>query len=242
MPSSSIDFSKQEFPTSVKQFFDKLSSEYDQSIQRLIPHYQEIFEALVTLSFLDKQAPLKVLELGSGSGNLSLFVAHFFPKAELTLVDLSPEMLAQARAKSTAYEQRMTFLQANILELELPENQYDLVISSFALHHLLDGDKQKIYQQIYRWLKPGGLLRIADGTVVLPLEKADQVLAMWMDMAKAAGASDAECQFWIEHHTQHDHFSSLNEHFQWLSQAGFINADCYWKNLNQAVYGAQKAI
>jgi tRNA (cmo5U34)-methyltransferase len=232
----------QDLAASVGAFFDQFSSEYDQSIQRLIPQYQEIFETLITYSFLDRSAALNVLELGCGSGNLSLFIAHLFPHARLTLVDLSSEMLAQAKDKLTAHSGRVDFRQANFLEAELPEATYDWVVSSFALHHLQDIDKQAVYQSIYRWLKPCGILRIADGTAILPAEQGNAyLLPTWQEMAKAAGASDEECRVWMEHTRQYDHFASLADHFRWLEHAGFSNMDCYWKKLHLAVFGAQKA-
>ncbi|HEY9746836.1 MAG TPA: class I SAM-dependent methyltransferase, partial [Oculatellaceae cyanobacterium] len=181
----------------VGAFFDQFSSEYDQSIRRLIPQYQEIFETLVSCSFVDRKAPLEILELGCGSGNLSLMVAHLFSNARLTLVDLSGEMLAQAKAKLAAHANRITFHQANFLEAQLPEGQYDYAISSFALHHLLDPEKRIVYPLLYRWLKPGGILRIADGTAILPeKEGGEYLIPTWVAMAKNAGASDDECRIW----------------------------------------------
>jgi tRNA (cmo5U34)-methyltransferase len=243
MSSSQTEETSQSIHTAIRTFFDQFSSEYDASIQRIIPQYQEIFETLVTYSFLDPEAPVRVLELGCGSGNLSLFIAHLFPNARLTLVDLSPEMLAQAKNKLSPHLNRVTFQQANFLEADLQENAFDWVVSSFALHHLLDIEKPRVYQQIYRCLKPGGILRIADGAAILPKEQGEAFLIpAWTEMAKAAGASDEECQLWMEHTRKYDHFASLDEYFQWLREAGFSNMDCYWRKLHLVVFGAQKPI
>lgn len=242
MSSPQAEHTGQALTASVGAFFDQFSSEYDQSIQRLIPQYQEIFETLITYSFLDRNASLNVLELGCGSGNLSLFIAHLFPNARLTLVDLSSEMLAKAKDKLVSHLDRVVFKQANFLEVDLPESAYDWVVSSFALHHLPDPEKRAVYSLIYRWLKPGGILRIADGAAILPAEQGNAyLLPAWLEMAKAAGASDEECHVWMEHTRQYDHFASLAEHFRWLEDAGFSNMDCYWKKLHLAVFGAQKS-
>lgn len=228
---------------SVGDFFDQLSSEYDQSIRRIIPQYQEIFETLISHSFLDLQAPLNVLELGCGSGNLSLFIAHLFPNARLTLVDLSPEMLAKAKEKLAPHQSRVTFLQGDFFTIDLPQEAFDWMVSSFALHHLLDEQKQELYPKIYQWLKPGGLLRVADGTGILPAEKGQTFLIpAWTEAAKAAGASDEECRVWMDHTRQYDHFGTLRNHFRWLEEAGFVDVDCYWKKLHLTIYGAQKPL
>ena len=49
-----------------------------------------------------------------------------------------------------------------IEELVLPAQSVDLVVSSYALHHLRDADKARLVSAAYRWLRPGGRLVVAD--------------------------------------------------------------------------------
>jgi tRNA (cmo5U34)-methyltransferase len=227
--------------TSVEDFFDKVSREYDDSIRRIVPPYQEIFEAVVGYAFLDTQAPLRILELGCGTGNLSLFVAGLFPQAHLTLVDLSGEMLSQTALKLQDQAHRVALLEGGFIDVALPENAYDLVVSSMALHHLLDSEKPGMYQRIFRALKTGGLLRVADHIQTLPAaESGEKNKARWLSWAKESGASEEELVFWVEHSEKYDHYASLFDHFQWLARAGFIDIDTYWKKLDWSVFGAKK--
>lgn len=227
--------------SSVEDFFNKVSQQYDDSIKRAVPTYQDIFEAVVGYCFLDTQAPLNILELGCGTGNLSLFVASVFPNAHLTLVDLSHDMLEQAAVKLADHADRFTLVEGGFMDVPLADNTYDLVVSSVALHHLLDDEKARMYPRIYRSLKPGGLLRIADDVKTLPEKPSlEKDTARWMTWSKECGASDEELAFWIEHGEKYDHYASLFDHFQWLSQAGFQEIDCYWKKMMWAVFGAQK--
>jgi SAM-dependent methyltransferase len=47
-------------------------------------------------------------------------------------------------------------------ELDLPPGSVDLVVSSYALHHLRDADKARLVKAAFGWLRPGGQLVIAD--------------------------------------------------------------------------------
>ncbi len=237
------EFLNQEASTSVGDFFDKVSSQYDLTIKRTIPPYQEMFEAVVGYCFIDSKAPLKILELGCGTGNLSMFVGSVFPNAKLTLVDLSPEMLQQTERKLTGKIRQFELVEGGFMDVALPEGEYDLIVSSVALHHLLDEEKPGMYQRIFRWLKPGGLLRIADEVKTLPPEPSmEKNLERWKAWAREHGATEEELAFWVEHGEKYDHYASLNEHFQWLAAARFTEIDCYWKRVLWAVFGAKKPI
>lgn len=229
--------------TSVGDFFNQLSQSYDDTIKRTIPPYQEMFEAVVGYAFLPSDAPWNILELGCGTGNLSVFISSMFPQARMTLVDLSPEMLAQAALKLEGETERLTFVEGGFMQVDLPEAAFDVVVSSVALHHLLDTEKPGMYQRIFRWLKPGGLLRIADEVKTLPVDESMvKNLARWMAWAREQGATSEELAMWIEHGEKYDHYASLAEHFQWLAEAGFTEIDCYWKRVLWAVFGAKKPL
>lgn len=227
---------------SVREFFNNVSSHYDDTIRRTIPPYQEIFEALVNYSFLDRTLPLSILELGCGTGNLSQFVASIFPNAKLTLVDLSPEMLEQTAAKLSHLPTPPTLVEGGFMDVDLPAQHFDLIISSVALHHLMDAEKPPMYRRIYNWLKTGGILRIADEVKTLPADRAMPLNEnRWREWSRENGASEEELAFWTEHAEKYDHYASLHDHFNWLAAAGFSEVDCYWKRVLWAVFGGRKA-
>jgi tRNA (cmo5U34)-methyltransferase len=227
---------------SIRDFFDNVSTQYDDTIRRTIPPYQEMFEALVNYTFLDRQAPLEILELGCGTGNLSLFAGSVFPNAKLTLMDLSPEMLTQAGNKLAHLKNPPQLVEGGFMDVELPMQHYDLIISSVALHHLPDAEKPPMYRRIYNWLKPGGLFRCADEVKTLP---ADQAMSLneahWIVWCKENGGTDEEIAFWQDHALKYDHYASLHEHFSWMAAAGFSEIDCYWKRVLWAVFGGCRA-
>jgi ubiquinone/menaquinone biosynthesis C-methylase UbiE len=102
-----------------------------------------------------------VVDLGAGNGQVSLPLASH--GAQVLSIDVSPGMVSALR--SEALRRGLTSLEAitmPIEELRLPAGSVDLVVSSYALHHLRDPDKAKLVREAASWLRPGGRIVIAD--------------------------------------------------------------------------------
>ena len=103
----------------------------------------------------------QVVDLGCGTGQISLPVAQ--RGAQVLAVDVSPAMVG--RLQSDAQQRGLLSIDALALpieELALPPGSVDLVVSSYALHHLRDADKARLVSAAYGWLRPGGRLVVAD--------------------------------------------------------------------------------
>lgn len=103
----------------------------------------------------------QVVDLGSGTGQISLPLAQ--RGAQVLAVDVSPAMIRQQQ--SQARQRGLPNIDALALPIEdlaLPSASVDLVVSSYALHHLRDPDKARLVSAAYSWLRPGGQLLIAD--------------------------------------------------------------------------------
>src|SRR5215831_323286 len=102
-----------------------------------------------------------VLDLGCGSGQISLPLAA--RGAEVVGVDVSPSMAHRLQTEAGRQGMRsVTAVAMPIEKLSLRPETFDLIISSYALHHLRDHDKARLVQACYSWLRPGGRLVIAD--------------------------------------------------------------------------------
>ena len=102
-----------------------------------------------------------VVDLGSGNGQVSLPLA--MRQADVLAVDVSPDMVDQLR--QTAQSHGVSTIDAiavPIEQLALPPACADLVVSSYALHHLRDADKAEVVKAAFGWLRPGGRLIVAD--------------------------------------------------------------------------------
>jgi SAM-dependent methyltransferase len=98
------------------------------------------------LEWLDAQAGDRILDLGCGNGQLTARLAA--TGARVTGVDLSPEMVAAARALGLEAEV------ANAEALPFADGSFDAVFSNAALHWVRDHDAMQA--EVYRVLKPGG--------------------------------------------------------------------------------------
>jgi ubiquinone/menaquinone biosynthesis C-methylase UbiE len=106
-------------------------------------------------------AGMRVLDLACGPGVVSCELAHLAAPGQVTGIDLSPELLDQARA--LAQERNignLNFQPGDVYALDLPHNQFDFVYARFLFQHLKAIDQALV--EIQRILKPGGVCTIAD--------------------------------------------------------------------------------
>ena len=106
------------------------------------------------------QPKMKVLDLGCGTGTLTLMLKRAYPEAQITGLDGDPQVLHIARDKT-----RGTSIQWDeglASSLPYPDSVFDRVVTSLVIHHLISDDKRRAFNEIYRVLKPNGELHILD--------------------------------------------------------------------------------
>ena len=86
------------------------------------------------LALLDANPYARFLDLGCGTGNISKAVKESFPNAEISCVDLAEGMIKMAQYKLSDYS-GIQYYTGDFREFEFG-NEYDVVVSSLALHHL----------------------------------------------------------------------------------------------------------
>lgn len=103
----------------------------------------------------------RVLDLGAGTGFITLPIAA--RSNEVVAVDVSEKMLGVLQTKATeAGIANVTSMVKDLNELAFPDASFDVIVSSYALHHLRDADKVKLLQACQSWLRPDGRIVIAD--------------------------------------------------------------------------------
>jgi len=228
----------QDLPSSAAGYFGSMSESYDSLIHRAVPRYDEMIARL--LDYLPRD-PRRVLELGCGTGNLSLQLAKSFPLAELTLVDASAEMIALVRSRidestsafpppaSRLPASRISYVEARFEELDLPAHSFDLVVSSISLHHVKD--KAALYARIRSLMTTGGRFCFADQIRGEPESNHAVNWERWLDFCRERGhCTGDEIDSLLQHAAAHDHYTTLTEHGALLNNARFSEIDCVWRN------------
>lgn len=102
----------------------------------------EQFAAFIRRHEAERPAPRRILELGAGSGLLTIHLPRLFPEAEITVSDLSESMLAVCRKKfAHGGRERMHFVRADFNgELQMFRSGFDAAFSSMAMQWAEDFD------------------------------------------------------------------------------------------------------
>lgn len=184
-----------------------------------IPHRSE--GERVLLSFIPSTAQ-RILDLGTGDGRLLALLHAHCPAAQLIGLDFSPTMIAAATARF-AGDSRVTIADHD-LNLTLPNvAKFDVIVSSFAIHHCTDARKLTLYTEIYDLLLPNGIFcnleHVASPTPALH--------AKFLHDMGATPAEEDPSNILLDVATQLD----------WLRDIGFDDVDCYWKWLELALFG-----
>jgi len=132
-----------------------------------------------------------VLDLGSGAGLDCLLAAkQVGPEGHVIGVDMTPEMIERAKANAKKVNlNNIEFRHGYLENLPVESNTVDVVISNCVIN--LSPDKEKVFNEAFRVLAPGGKLAVSDIVTDGPLpEQIKQSLSAWAGCV--AGAVEAE--------------------------------------------------
>ncbi|MFN2292294.1 MAG: class I SAM-dependent methyltransferase [Anaerolineae bacterium] len=104
----------------------------------------------------------RAVDLGCGPGHFVVDLAQSAPNLQVTGVDLSDEMLAQAEERARRYglADRIALKKGNAAQIPFPDGSLDLVVSTLSLHHW--SDPVGVLDEIARVLRPGGSFLVFD--------------------------------------------------------------------------------
>jgi ubiquinone/menaquinone biosynthesis C-methylase UbiE len=138
-----------------------------------------------------------VLDVGCGPGRLAtVFAQRVAPSGSVDGIDPSPEMINRAIARVRKHGVPARFEVAYAQQLPFADNAFDAVACTLALHHVADDDRQTAVAEMYRVLKPGGRLLIAEfqgkghGPRWLRRAGGEDMIKTALDLVPAAGFTE----------------------------------------------------
>lgn len=149
-------------PLEVGAFFSDTWRTYQKILQHNHMHHRELYD-LVRQEFVNAPAGLEILDLGCGDASYTAQALSGIPFSHYVGVDLSTVALALAAENFAQFPSRTEFVTANFVDyIQACQDQFDLVLMSFSLHHLTYGDKDQFLGQLKRILRPGGVFLMID--------------------------------------------------------------------------------
>ncbi|GAA2424767.1 class I SAM-dependent methyltransferase [Streptomyces macrosporus] len=105
----------------------------------------------------------RVLDVGCGTGALTRAVAAAVsPGGSVLGVDPSRQMVEYARRRAERRGENSSFALGVAQELDAEDGSFDAVVSSFAVHHVPEDRRERAFAEMFRVLRPGGRLLVAD--------------------------------------------------------------------------------
>lgn len=220
---------------SVRRHLRVAIDEYDASIRRFIPGYDEMIRTAAAA--VAEASPSLALDLGSGTGALAAALLARPEVGTVELVDVDAEMLEHARARLAPFGARARFTRASFAD---PLPACDAVAASLSLHHVPTLEaKTALFRHIGEALRPGGILVNAD--VTLPAGEPARAAAWrgWADHLVASGIAEEDAWRHFEEWSGEDTYFPLEAELEALAAAG-LQGRCLWRDGVSTVVVARK--
>lgn len=224
---------------SIGKAFDRSVKYYDDWMKLALPSYDALFATTLELIPYDEKRAIKVLDLGAGTGLFSKHILSKYSHAEFLLCDIAPKMLEVAKKRFRKNKEQIRYLVEDYRSYQ-DENKYDLIISSLSIHHLENAEKKALFAKVYELLNEEAVFINVD-QVKGPTQNIQGLYWHdWLRKVREKGAPEEQIQASIQRRQEFDKDALLSDQLRWLSEAGFTDVDCVYKNYFIGVFFASK--
>jgi len=235
---------------------------WDRQQERYLPYREQSFEAMVQCVAEVIRGRGRVLDLACGCGSVTERLLKKLPKLQVVGVDIDPVLLKIARGAFEG-DERVRWMERDLCDpdwsADLEPESFDAVVTATALHWLEESVLLRVYRDVARLLRPGGMFVNADH---MPLENRvlfdagrrlyggwfeasadrDDWEGWWEAISEVKGMEEAlaERERRFGRRRSHEFMPPASWHMERLSSAGFSSAEIVWRSFNEAVLVALK--
>jgi tRNA (cmo5U34)-methyltransferase len=217
--------------------------------QTLLPQL-DTMEALMRAILSRQGHPIeRFLDLGAGDGAASELVLGVAGDAHAVLLDFSPSMFERAARRLGESGASWETVHGDLAHPEwssgLPAGSYDLIVSSFAIHHLFAERKRALYAEVFELLAPGAMFLNMDVVTVRgPLagyfDEQMEANAIAAEHARHGARSDEQVAAEMVDDSSDDRPDSASAQLGWLEEAGFEDVELHFKWAEGAIFGGRR--
>ena len=224
---------------------------YDADMAVMHPNRSTMVEIALEVLPFGREEPLQALDIGVGTGYFTARFLEAFPLAGVHALDGAEAMIELARERLGRRQQNVMFSVGDFRDLGriLAGQRFDVVFSSYALHHLTRDEKRSVVRDAVSLLRPGGWLLNADLVVAesARLEERIQDIRLRGIVQRAATGDprfadyDTTRRYLDEMEAaEGDRPITLQEDLLVLREAGLEDVAAFWLEYREAVTGGWK--
>ena len=227
----------------IRDKFDQMANRYT----NLETGQDTALDSPLTLALISKAASIynpnakAIMDLGCGGGNYIVKLTTLLPNVDVTLVDLSANMLEAAKKRvNYNISGEVTTLQGDFRETNFGNNKFDIVTAATTLHHLRTKEEwELVFTKIYNSLKPGGSFWITD-IILDENPQIDNFMHQgWFDWLQ--DTLGTEMLNWVKgQYAKEDTPQTLNFQLDLMKKVGFKETCILHKHFCFAAFGAIK--
>jgi tRNA (cmo5U34)-methyltransferase len=200
----------------------------------------DVFGILNGLLPFEAQAPLRILDIGSGHGVLAAAVLDAFPDATAIGLDISAPMMEEGRQRMARFGERFRYHEGDFADGALPSDlpgPFDVTVSSRAIHHITPEAKRRLFADVFQRTAPGGCFFDIDNM----RPRDDFLRQLYRRVPDPTVPARMQSQPTAERPAGgREHTDPVAEQLTWLREAGFAHVDCFWKRLGRSMIAGFK--
>jgi SAM-dependent methyltransferase len=231
----------------------ELARTFLEDVRGAIPGAEIQLEVLKKIVQEWRPSPSRILDLGCGDGILGRTLLMEYPGAKVVFADFSEPMLEalQKRINNAPAAEivLLDFSSPSWTERVASWKSFDVVVSSFAIHHQPDARKRELFAEIHHLLAQDGIFlnlehvssTTAAGEKLFDSYFVDHLVRFHRKASPQKTRPEIEEAYYQRPDKKENILAPVDAQCDWLRALGFQDVDCFFKIFELALFGGRKA-